>query len=95
MKDIISINRQFLIIAREQAKSKLFVDGGFDVSTGLSGSMLDLLGKMSMDEIEELANAGISLFTLRVTEKQINSYLENIKGKKRAAYLLAGLSENH
>ena len=90
MKDIISINRQFLIIAREQANSKP-KDVCKDMATGLPKQILDRIGQLSTEEIEELAKSEISLFTLRISEKQIDNMLSNLREKKRAAYLLAGL----
>lgn len=93
MKDIISINRQFLIIAREQANSKPN-DTYMDIATGLSKPILDRIGQLNTEEIEELAKSEISLFTLRVSEKQIDKILSNLREKKRAAYLLAGLQMN-
>ena len=93
MKDIISINRQFLIIAREQANSKPN-DTHTDIATGLSKPILDRIGQLNTEEIEELAKSEISLFTLRVSEKQIDKILSNLREKKRAAYLLAGLQMN-
>lgn len=90
MKDIISINRQFLIIAREQANSKP-IDTYKDIATGLSKTILDRIGQLNTEEIEELAKSEISLFTLRLSEKQIDKILSNLREKKRAAYLLAGL----
>ncbi|MHB0991997.1 MAG: hypothetical protein ACYC0M_12065 [Burkholderiales bacterium] len=90
MKDIISINRQFLIIAREQANSKPN-DTYKDIATGLSKTILDRIGQLNTEEIEELAKSEISLFTLRISEKQIDKILSNLREKKRAAYLLAGL----
>ncbi len=93
MKDIISINRQFLIIAREQANSKPN-DTYKDIATGLSKPILDRIGQLNTEEIEELAKSEISLFTLRVSEKQIDKILSNLREKKRAAYLLAGLQMN-
>ncbi|MHB1677893.1 MAG: hypothetical protein ACYC43_09115 [Burkholderiales bacterium] len=93
MKDIISINRQFLIIAREQANSKPN-DTYKDIATGLSKTILDRIGQLNTEEIEELAKSEISLFTLRISEKQIDKILSNLREKKRAAYLLAGLQMN-
>ncbi len=80
MKDIISINRQFLIIAREQANSKPN-DTYKDIATGLSKTILDRIGQLNTEEIEELAKSEISLFTLRISEKQIDKILSNLREK--------------
>ena len=47
MNDIISINRQFLTMAREAAKSK-----SGEIVTGLSRPVLDKLANLSLDQIE-------------------------------------------
>lgn len=88
MKDIISVNRQFLIIARDQAKSKP-QEVTFDAVTGLSAAVLEKLGQLDMDEIEELAQSEIGIFTLRITEKQIDTLITNMRESKRMAYLMA------
>lgn len=88
MKDIISVNRQFLILAREEAISKS-PEVAYDAITGLSASMLSRISKLSLDEIEELAKSEIGLFTLRLTEKQLDALVTDMREKKRTAYLVA------
>ena len=88
MKDIISVNRQFLILARERAKDKP-ADVSCDVVTGLTASVLNKIAQLDMEQIEELAQSEIGLFTLRISEKQIETILSDMREKKRTAYLLA------
>ena len=84
--DIISLNRQFLIMCRETAKQHAC---SAPVLTGLSRPVLDRLAKLSLDEIEGLAaQTGSSLFTLRLTESELNRLLA-IEDDKRSAYMLA------
>ena len=50
MNDIISINRQFLIMAREASKSR-----AGEIMTGLSRTALDRIAQMTLDEIDAMA----------------------------------------
>ncbi len=88
MKDIISVNRQFFILARERARNKP-ADVSFDVVTGLSASALNRIAQLDMEEIEVLAQSEIGLLTLRISEKQIDTILSDMREKKRTAYLVA------
>jgi hypothetical protein len=90
MKDIISINRQFLIIARERANAKR-INASNDVVTGLSAKLLSRIGQLSIEEIEGLAQSEISLITIRIDESQIDKIITEMREKKRTAYLLASL----
>ncbi len=84
MNDIISINRQFLIMAREVANSK-----SGEIITGLSRPVLDKLAKLSLDQIEALAQAaGISLISFRISEAEL-SRLAALQEGQRTAYSLA------
>lgn len=84
MNDIISINRQFLIMAREASKSK-----SGEVMTGLSRAVLDRLAQMSLEEIESMArDMGISAISVRLTESEIDRLL-SLKGQQKAAYSLS------
>lgn len=83
-QDIISINRQFLIMAREAANSP-----AGEVITGLPRQVLDRLSKLSLDQIEEIAQeVGVSLITLRISENQLDRLIA-LKSPRRAAYSLA------
>lgn len=90
MKDIISINRQFLIIARERANAKR-INVSNDVVTGLSAKLLSRIGQLSIEEIEGLAQSEISLITIRIDESQIDKIITDMREKKRTAYLVASL----
>lgn len=84
MNDIVSINRQFLTMAREAAKAK-----SGEIITGLSRPVLDRLADMSLDQIEGIAQeTGISLISFRLTEAELNRLLSLQKGQQ-AAYSLA------
>ncbi|MEO1767674.1 hypothetical protein [Thiobacter aerophilum] len=84
MKDIISLNRQFLIMAREAAGSK-----AGEVITGLPRPVLDRLANLSIDQIEAIAQgAGVSLITFRLSEAELTRLID-IQESQRAAYSLA------
>ena len=84
MNDIISINRQFLIMAREASKAR-----SGEVLTGLSRGVLDRLAQMSLDEIEAMArDIGISVISLRLNEVEMDRLLA-LHGLQKAAYTLA------
>ena len=71
MNDIISINRQFLNMAREASKSK-----SGEILTGLSRPMLDWIGKMSLEQIESLSkDIGVSAINLRLSETEMDRLL--------------------
>lgn len=84
MNDIISINRQFLIMAREAANSK-----SGEIITGLPGPVLDRLANLSLDQIEAIAQGvGVSLITFRLSEAELTR-LTALQESQRAAYSLA------
>ncbi|WP_126448319.1 hypothetical protein [Sulfuricystis multivorans] len=82
MNDIISINRQFLIMAREAAKSQ-----AGEVITGLPRPVLDKLAALSLEQIEAIAQeVGVSLITLRLNEAELDRLLAM---RQRMAYSLS------
>lgn len=84
MQDIVSINRQFLIMAREAANSQ-----SGEIITGLSRQVLDKLSKLSLDQIEEIAQgAGVSLISFRLSEAELNR-LTSLQKSQQKAYSLA------
>lgn len=84
MQDIVSINRQFLIMAREAATSP-----SGEVITGLSRQVLDRLSKLSLDQIEKIAQeAGVSLISFRLSESELNR-LMSLRKSRQTAYSLA------
>lgn len=84
MKDIVSINRQFLIMARETANTK-----SGETITGLPRPVLDRLATLSLDQIEAIAQGvGVSLVTIRLSETEL-ARLVALSESQRAAYSLA------
>ena len=84
MGDIVSINRSFLIMAREAANTR-----SGEVITGLPRPVLDRLGKMNLDEIERLARgAGVSLISFRLNEAELER-LASLHDRQRPAYALS------
>lgn len=89
MKDIASINYQYLLIAREMANSN-----AGKIITGLPKRILDKLSDMSMEEVEELATtSGVCLIGLRFSEAQMMKIL-NMPKSYRASYAMSILSES-
>lgn len=87
MNDIVSINRQFLIVARDAAKS-----GSGEIITGLSRPVLDKLAVLSLDQIEAIAkDVAVSLISFRLSEAELNR-LMSLQQRQRAAYSLAVMS---
>jgi flagellar transcriptional activator FlhD len=84
MQDIASINRQFLIMAREAASSP-----SGEVITGLPRQILDKLAELSLEQIEEIAQrVGISLISFRLSESEFNRLI-SLKKSRQLAYSLA------
>lgn len=84
MNDIISVNRQFLIMAREAARTK-----SGEIVTGLSRPVLDKLASLSLDQIEEVAQGtGVSLINIRLNEAELDRLIK-LGGNQRMAYSVA------
>jgi flagellar transcriptional activator FlhD len=84
MNDIISINRQFLIMAREASKSR-----SGEIMTGLSRTALDRIAQMTLDEIDAMArDIGISVISIRLTESEMDRLL-SLQGLQKAAYSIS------
>lgn len=83
MIDTISINRMFLLMAREAASTK-----SGEIVTGLPRPVLDRLATMSFEEIEAIARrASVSLITLRLSEAdliRLASLKDDEKGRSYA-----------
>lgn len=83
MTDIISINRQFLIMARDAANTK-----SGELVTGLPRHVLEQLSRLTVDQIDAIArHSGISLISCRLSEAEINR-LVALDEAKRPSYLL-------
>jgi hypothetical protein len=78
-RDLIKINRQFLLLTRQLA-----LDGtAAELMTGLQRSVIDRIASLDMDEIEELAETvGISLYTLRLTDPALDRLIQMPRNAK-------------
>lgn len=84
MDDIISINRQFLIMARAAAQL-----GSGEILTGLTRPILDKLSGMTLEQIEGLAKgAGVSLISFRLSDTELNR-LCSLHETQKAPYATA------
>jgi len=72
-RDLLKINRQFLLLTRQLAQ-----DGtAAELMTGLPRSAIDRIASLDMDEIDELAETiGISLYTLRLSDPALNRLIQ-------------------
>lgn len=91
MGDAVSINRAFLIMAREAARANR---ASAEIATGLSSQTLERLSVMTIDEIERLAQSmgGISLITLRLDDAEIDR-LVSLAPSARPAYAVSVLAK--
>ena len=89
-RDILKINRQFLLLTRQLAQ-----DGkAAELMTGLPRSVIDKIANLDMDEIEELAETvGISLYTLRLTDPAFSRLIQMPRDAK-STYAEATLVSN-
>jgi hypothetical protein len=84
MQDIVSLNRQFLTMAREAASSP-----SGEIITGLSRQVMNSLAQLTLEQIEEIARAaGVSLISFRLNESELNRLVALEKGRQ-TAYSLA------
>ena len=91
MQNAESLNRNFLLHAREAAKESWGA-----LSTGLPPEMLKRIGAMSNEEIDQAAQLlPVSMFTLRVDSSVFERVLEMGKAKPGAAasYLTSVLAK--
>lgn len=89
-RDILKINRQFLLLTRQLA-----LDGtAAELMTGLSRSVIDRIASLDMDEIEELAETiGISLYTIRLSDPALSRLIQ-MPSNAKSTYAKATLSGN-
>ena len=88
MKDIVSINRNFLLLARDSAK-----DIAGPVLTGVPKATLERLGELTIDQIELLAHCiPASGITFRFNEAEINRMISGMKPGSAPAYALSLLT---
>jgi len=89
MKDIISLNYHYLMIARELGKSN-----AGRLLTGLPKNVLEKIAEMSLEEIEELAStSGVCLVSIRFNETQMLKLL-NMPNTYRTSYAMSISSEH-
>jgi hypothetical protein len=71
-------------MARETASSP-----SGEIITGLSKPVLDKLAKLSLEQIDEIAQgAGISLIGFRLSDSELNRFI-SLEKSRQAAYSLA------
>lgn len=88
MNDYVSLNRSFLMLARQDAS-----DPAAPLSTGLPQELLAKLKSMTIDQVDELAkNLPVSVFTMRLSAKQMEVIAEGDQGVT-AKYVVAALAE--
>ena len=90
MKDIFYINYQFLLMARDAAKSN-----SGEVVFGLSRAVLDKLSEMNVNQIDNLArSAGVSLLSTRLNESEMTRLIQ-MPETCRTNYIVSISSEKH
>lgn len=88
MNDFVSLNRSFLMLARQHAS-----DPSSPLATGLPKELLAKLKSMSIDQVEELAkNLPVSVFTMRLSPKQIEVIADDAQGVV-SKYVVAAMAE--
>ena len=87
-RDVQKINRQFLLLTRQLARE----GRAAEVMTGLPRAVIDRIGSLDLDEIEELAEAvPVSLYTFRLTDAVLIRLLQmpkDVKGTYAEATLV-------
>lgn len=87
MLDVVSINRQFLTMARQAAQSP-----SGEIVTGLARPILDQLSRLTLDQIDAIAQAAsVSLISLRLTEAELQRLI-TLNNGRQMAYALAVVS---
>ena len=83
-QDVIAINRQFLVMAREAADSP-----AGEIITGLSKRTMTSVAKLSLEQIEEIAQrTGVSLLTFRLDDAEFERLIA-LPENMRTAYSLS------
>ena len=88
MKDIVSINRNFLLLARDAAK-----DIAGPILTGVPKATLDRIGGLTMDQIDQLASClPASGITFRFNDAEIDRMISGMKPANAPAYAMSLLT---
>ena len=78
-RDVQKINRQFLLLTRQLARE----GRAAEVMTGLPRAVIEKIGGLDLDEIDELAETvPVSLYTFRLTDSALNRLLQMPKEVK-------------
>lgn len=87
-RDVQKINRQFLLLTRQLARE----GRAAEVMTSLPRAVIDRIGSLDLDEIDELAEAvPVSLYTFRLTDAVLIRLLQmpkDVKGTYAEATLV-------
>jgi hypothetical protein len=87
-RDVQKINRQFLLLTRQLARE----GRAAEVMTGLPRAVIEKIGSLDLDEIDELAETvPVSLYTFRLTDSALNRLLQmprEVKGTYAEATLV-------
>jgi len=87
-RDVHKINRQFLLLTRQLARE----GRAAEVMTGLPRAVIEKIGSLDLDEIDELAETvPVSLYTFRLTDSALNRLLQmprEVKGTYAEATLV-------
>ncbi len=87
MKDLVSINRSFLMLARLHAK-----DPAAALATGLPQEILKTLEDMSIEQIDALASKlPLSVFTMRLNPGQLQLAVNDERGTA-SRFMVASLA---
>lgn len=83
-RDLASLNRQFLILARALSKTP-----SGELVTGLPRQTLEKIASLTLDEIEALASRiGVSMLSLRLSEQEFD-LLTKLGSVRQGAYAMA------
>ena len=85
MKDVVSLNRMYLLTAQRVARSG---EGNLgSMVTGMPDHLLQKIANMSLEEIDKVANATpITFFTMRLDEDSMKQVLDSPTNAVGAAW---------
>lgn len=85
--DIISLNRQFLHMARSIARGQLSQKAR-EMVCGLPKSSLEAIGKLDLEQIDVLASSSVSLLSIRLSGDEIERMV-SLEAEKSPAYIVS------